>query len=492
MTSASPSTQSSVAHRTFRDPAGWVELRNDGAYRFIQPAFQAELLAFLGSSLADTLVSEGRLVASERLADECPSDVSERPSDASRTDDVADPLLVLRHPLVPFVSYPWEWCPAQWLAAAELTLTLNRDLIAEGWILKDATPLNILFRGAKPVLVDVASVARLDPTRPIWYAYSQFVRTFLLPMLAHTELGWPLRSSLLRRDGLEPEDLLAALPLAKRLRQPALSSVTLPSLLSRTRPRQAADAASAKNTPSTQDPELVQHILQATSAKLLKQMRRAMPAPRPSSWTSYSGTAFHYSDADHAAKRAFIAEALGTSRPRHVLDIGANAGVYSELAADTGASVVAVDTDLQTLDRLCGRLQASGKDILPLVVDLANPTPGIGWLNRESSAFLERAAGHFDGVIMLAVLHHLLLHDHVPLPAVAQLIATLTTRILLIEWVPPTDVMFRELVRGREAIFASITEAAFRAHFAAYFATVREHSLENGRILFHLEKRPGS
>lgn len=480
MISAVPSAPRDVSHRTFRDPAGWVELRHDGAYRFIQPAAQAELLAFLNSSLADTLVSEGRLVASERLAH------------PSETIAAGDSLLVLRHPLIPFVSYPWEWCPAQWLAAAELTLTLNRELIAEGWILKDATPLNVLFRGAKPVFVDVASVARLDPTRPIWYAYSQFVRTFLLPMLAHTELGWPLRSSLLRRDGLEPEDLLAALPLAKRLRQPALSSVTLPSLLSKTRPRQAADAASAQNAPSAKDPELVEHILQGTSAKLLKQMRRAMPTERPSTWTSYSGTAFHYSHADHAAKRAFIADALQTSRPRHVLDIGANAGVYSELAADAGASVVAVDTDLQTLDRLYKRVATSGKDILPLVIDLANPTPGTGWLNRESTAFLQRATGHFDGVIMLAVLHHLLLHDHVPLAAVAQLAATLTTRTLLIEWVPPTDVMFRELVRGREAIFTLVTEAAFREHFGALFAPVREHSLNNGRILFHLEKRPVS
>jgi hypothetical protein len=163
--------------------------------------------------------------------------------------------------------------------------------------------------------------------------------------------------------------------------------------------------------------------------------------------------------------------------------------VYSELAADAGAAVVAIDTDEQTVDQLCRRLQGSHKNVLPLVADLASPTPAVGWRNRESASFLRRACGFFDGVIMLAVIHHLLLHDHIPLAEVAQLCSTLTTRTLIMEWVPPTDPMFRELVRGRDHIFAAITESAFRACFGAYFETMSEHTLGNGRILFHLERR---
>ena len=467
--------------RTFRDPAGWVELRPDAAYRFLQPAAQLDLLAFLRSPLADQLVGEGRLVASEILSHE--------QATAALGREVDPGLQVLRHPLVPFISYPWEWCPAQWLAAAELTLNLNRRLLAQGWILKDATPLNVLFQGVRPVLVDVASVARLDPTKPIWFAYSQFVRTFLLPIMAHTSLGWPLRASLLRRDGLEPEELFDALPVAQRLRQPALSAVTLPAVLRKTHPRQAATATAQPMVQRAQDPELVLHILEGTSAKLLKQMRRAMPRRRSSTWTGYAGTATHYSEADHAAKRAFVAAALQAARPRHVLDIGANAGVYSQLAAEAGARVVAVDTDLQTLDRLFQTLEPSDKEILPLVVDLANPTPGVGWCNRECLSFLQRGAGRFDGLLMLAVLHHLLLHDHIPLPAVAELASRLTTGTLVIEWIPSTDPMFQELVRGREAIFAGLTEEAFRECFGAFFHTVDELALSNGRLLFHLQRK---
>ena len=453
------------AGRTFRDPAGHVELRPDGAYRFIEPAYEAEILEFLASPLAIRLVAEGRLVSSEIL---------ER-----------DPL-VLRHPLIAFPTYPWEWSPAFWLAAAELTLELCGDLLAEGWILKDGTPLNVLFQGAQPVFVDVLSVARVDRTQPIWFAYGQFVRTFLLPMIANAHLGWPLRATMSKRDGYEPEDLYPLLSPSARVQQPVLAAITLPSLLGRMRSAPGGGAPAARRA---QDPELVEHVLRKTFAKLLKQMRRAMPASRESKWTAYSGTATHYSEADHAAKRAFVTDALQSSRPRRVLDVGCNAGVYSELATDAGAEVVAVDTDQQTVDRLCARLKGTGKCITPLVIDLANPTPAVGWRNRESKSFLARAAGVFDGLLMLAVIHHLLLHDHVPMTEVAELCAGLTTGMMILEWVPPTDGMFRELVRGRDDIFASITEENFRETFGQYFQIRTEHKLENGRILFHFERR---
>ena len=481
------SSRNGGVSRTFRDPAGWVEVHPDAVYRFLQPAAQAEILEFISSPMAAELVCSGKLVATEILSLE-----------AARQSGIIDSgsedagFAVLRHPRIPFLSFPWEWCPAQWFAAAKLTLELNRDLLAEGWILKDATPLNVLFQGSRPVFVDVASVARADLTKPIWYAYSQFIRTFLLPMVAHSSLGWPLRATFSRRDGYEPEEIYAALSPGQRLLQPALSAVTLPSLLGKTHRRKASQAANNPQAlPAARDPEVAQHILQQTTARLLKQMERALPKPRASTWTAYAGTATHYSEADHLAKRAFVGQALQIAGPVYALDVGANAGVYSELAAGAGAhQVVAIDTDLQTLDQLHHRLQSTGSPILPLVVDLANPTPGAGWRNGESASFLQRAMGHFDTVMMLAVLHHLLLHDHIPMHAIADLAADLTTRTLIIEWVPPTDSMFRELVRGREAIFASITEADFRHHFGTRFRGVAEQALDNGRILFHFEKHP--
>jgi SAM-dependent methyltransferase len=452
---------------TFRDPAGSVEIRPEGAYRSIRAPFDAEILAFLALPIATELVEQGKLVASEIVS----------PANAG--------TLVLRHPRISFQSFPWEWAPGLWLAAAELTLNLCSDLVQQGWLLKDATPLNVLFRGTQPIFVDVLSIERLDPHQPIWLAYGQFVRTFLLPMLAYSRLGWPLQSSLTRRDGYEPEDIYAALSWPERVRQPALSAVTLPSLLANNKKMQAGGLASR----SVKDPELAKEILLKTLRGLLSQMRKVTPAYRSSTWSDYAETATHYNEEDHARKRKFVADALAAAQPSRVLDVGCNTGVYSNLAADAGAEVVSIDTDLQAVDRLCASLKGSGRNILPLCVDLAHPTPAAGWENREYASFLSRCTGHFDTVMMLAVLHHLLLRNQIPMDRIATLVSSLTTRHLILEWVPPTDPKFQELLRGRGAIYTHITEAAFRDAFAKYFTTVDELVLVNGRIMLHLHKK---
>ncbi len=218
-------------------------------------------------------------------------------------------------------------------------------------------------------------------------------------------------------------------------------------------------------------------------------MRSVTPAAQASVWSDYAATATHYVDEDHARKHAFVTTALNQATPRNVLDVGCNTGVYSSLAANAGAAVVAVDTDLQTVDHLARKVRQTGQNILPLCVDLANPTPAVGWQNAENSSFLDRATGHFDMVLMLAVIHHLLLHNQVPLDRIAALACTLTTRHLVLEWVPPTDPKFQELLRGRDALYDHLTESAFRAAFAPYFTIQAELLLANRRILFHFVRK---
>jgi 2-polyprenyl-3-methyl-5-hydroxy-6-metoxy-1,4-benzoquinol methylase len=452
---------------TFRDPAGSVEIRPDGAYRSIRSPFDAEILAFLDLSIADELVANGRLVGSEVVGGNCDTET-----------------LVLRHPRVSFQSYPWEWPPALWLAAAELTLNLCSDLVKQGWLLKDATPLNVLFQGMEPVFVDVLSIQRARPDLPIWIAYGQFVRTFLLPMLAHSQLGWPLQVALTRRDGYEPEEIFAALSWPARLRQPALSAVTLPSLLAG-----KAKGNGSLATRTVKDPDLAKQIILKTLNNLRMRMRQVTPAHRASARTGDAETATHYSEEDQHHRIAFVAAALAASKPSCVLDVGCNTGVYSLLAADAGAEVVSIDTDLQAVDRLCAKLKGSGKNILPLCVDLAYPTPSVGWENSEAASFLSRCYGHFDTVMMLAVIHHLLLHSQIPMDRIAALCSRLTTENLILEWVPPSSVEFRELLRGRDDIYSHITEALFREAFARQFTVVSELTLANDHILLHLKKR---
>jgi SAM-dependent methyltransferase len=439
-------------------------LEGDFAVRTIHPAARDQVLAFLASPLRKRLEARGDMVAT--------------------TIDDFPPGLRLLHPRIAFPSYPWEWTPGQWLAAAELTLSLCEEALTDGWILKDATPLNILFAGPCPVLVDVLSFEPLAPGNSTWLAYAQYVRTFLLPLLMLRLLRWPLALTLFHRDGYEPAELYAALRWTQRLSRAAFFPITLSTLLEKRCSGQPAKPAPPK------DSALALHILHRTLASLRRRTQRALPSSAQSEWSGYTASLTRYTPEQSAAKLAFVRTAFEDLRPACVLDIGANTGDYSALAASLGATVIALERDAASADRIFALSQAHNLDILTLHADLARPTPAAGWLNSESSALLPRLEGQADLVLLLAVLHHLLLMEQIPLTRILALLRRLTRRHLLLEWVPPSDPMFQSLLRGRDSLYGALCEDDLLAACAGLFRTLRRETLTNGRVLFLMERIP--
>jgi 2-polyprenyl-3-methyl-5-hydroxy-6-metoxy-1,4-benzoquinol methylase len=464
---------------TFRDPAGSLSLEEDFAVRTIHASARDEVLDFVSSPFCSRLQDRGDMVA-----------ITVKNTSAG---------LQLLHPKIPVPTYPWEWTPSQWLAAAELTLSLCEEALSEGWVLKDATPLNILFVGSRPVLVDVLSFAPWDPAPKeypshIWLAYGQYIRTFLLPLLMNKMLSWPLEMSLFKRDGYEPIDLYKALSVSQRYSRAAFWPVTLPALLDK------GDTAKAgpKRKPVHKAPELALHLLRKTLGDLRKRTRRAMPSHEGSEWDNYTKTLTHYSAQESAQKMDWVRKVLEDLKPERVLDIGANTGVFSALAASNGARVVALERDAaaaESLYRMSRKMSASSEGgtvqtsyIQTIHADLARPTPAAGWENRETSTLFHRLDGKSDLVLMLAVIHHLILMEQIPIAAILELAHRLTWHYLVVEWVPVTDPMFQSLMRGRDDLYASLTEDDLLNACKGRFHTLRRQPLENGRILFLFAK----
>jgi SAM-dependent methyltransferase len=458
MTSASPGA-------TFRDPAGSLSFEDDLVIRRIGASARVAALDLLESPFCQTLQERGDLIDAE-------------------IDDSGG-VLCLRHPKIPFPTYPWEWTPSQWLAAAELTLDLCQEALADGWILKDATPLNILFTGTRPIFVDILSFERRDPHSSIWLAYAQYVRTFLLPLLMNRMLHWPLSLTLFKRDGYEPADCYAALGWNLRLSREAFWPITLPTLLDRRKP---AEPATKKRPLRIADPEVTANVLKRTLGDLRKRTRRAMPESASSDWSHYPDTLTHYTPEQSRQKLDWVRHAIETAKPARVLDIGANTGEFSALAAGMGADVVALERDAASADRIFRRARERKLPILTVQADIARPTPAVGWENSESVALLPRLEAQFDLVLMLAVIHHLILMEQIPLPAILALCHRLTRRHLILEWVPVEDPMYQSLMRGRDSLYGSLAEADLLAACAGRFRVIDRHALENGRILFLFEK----
>jgi hypothetical protein len=452
----------SILEGTFRDPAGRLYRDGDRILREVYPQHSAPVLAWLQSPLAQRWMQQGRMAATTIVA-----------SEPGQT-------VLLEHERIFFPTYPWEWAPSQWRKAASLTLDLCEEALDDGFVLKDATPLNILFIGHRAIFVDVLSFECRDTQSPLWIAYAQFVRTFLLPLCAYLHLGWPLAATQQRRDGYEPADLAPFLPPVRRWRRPFLSLVTLPLLLQK------------KWNFTNERAKVSAEVASFAVRRLLRSTRRLLdslgPSARASRWSSYSQTANHYKAADHRAKQAFIRNALDSMRPARVLDVGANTGVYSRIAAECGAGVVAWDTDVQATDMNWQAAHKAGLPILPLVADFARPTPAIGWNNRESASLLDRARGQFDCVLMLGIVHHLLVADQIPLPAIVAQLWEITNRWAIVEWIPQKDSQFTELCRGREALYAHLNEEYFIQILSRSFTVRSRDKLPNGRSLWLVER----
>ncbi len=471
---------------SFRDPAGRLVARDDGRIvRAITDARAAvDLVALLATPFARAAIEAGRLVRT-RVA---PDDLV--PALAPTAD--AHAHLVLEHERVDFVSYPYEWPPEMLFAAARLTLELAEGALAEGFGLKDATPYNVLFAGARPVFVDVSSFERRDAHDPMWLAEAQFARGFLLPLLAARRLGLPLSRSLTTtREGLAPEEVARLAGPFRRLVPPFLGLAAAPSWLGGAATAATTATATASPAPRRlQNPAQARFVIEALFRRAGRTLARLRPpADKASAWSRYDED--DAADLGRAAKRRFVAETLAELRPARVLDLGCNVGRHAILAARAGAQVVAVDADPDVVGVLHGAAADAGHSILPLVIDIARPSPALGWRNREHAGFLERARGRFDLVLALALVHHLLVTERAPLAEIVALLADLTRRFAVVEWVNPEDARFRELARGRDALHAGQDATAFEAACGAAFTIVRRAPLPGGtRVVYLLEKRP--
>ncbi len=385
-----------------------------------------------------------------------------------------------------FVSYPYEWSFGMLRDAALLTLDIQAEAAAAGFTLRDASAYNVLFRSGRPILVDTLSLAPAEPGAP-WAAYRQFCEHFLAPLALmarrDVRLGGLQRSHL---DGI-PLDLAARLLPGRTRVNPGLSAhLHLHARAQRTHEARG-DAAAAEARRAS--------VGRLGGEALLDNLRRTVTGldwtPTGTEWADYEqgdaadDAARTIADAKDVLVRAMLADAGG----QVVWDLGANVGRHSAIAADLGRRVVAWDA--RSRPRSSATTGASGTRgataILPLLVDLADPSPAVGWALEERRSIVERADA--DVVLALALVHHLAIGRNVPLPRIADFLATLAPH-LIIEWVGRDDSMVRRLLATREDVFHDYDVAGFRSAFERRYRILDEQPIPgSSRILLRMTRR---
>ena len=470
---AAAHTAGVVDPASFRDPAGYVFRLNGVLYRAIQPMAAADWASFVDGGLAADLIQRGLMVEHEPAAVE----LAPRPGAA----------VVIRPRELTVISYPYEWAFSQLREAALLTLEVQHRALKAGMWLRDASAYNVQFDRGRPILIDSLSFEPADLTAP-WPAYRQFCKHFLAPLalMAHRDV----RSGLMLRDFIDglPLDLVAGL-LPGRTRLGGL----LPHLhlhAAADRKTQQAQISGAADADPQAKPAQARAMNMTRHEALLDSLRRAVEGLRlevGSHWLSY-GHQTSYSSAGMASKREIVERMLGVAGGTVIWDLGANVGTYSDLAAGPGRQVIAFDQDAAVVELLWRNLSADQRvGILPLVMDLANPSPALGWAHAERMSLLQR--GPADVVMALALVHHLAIGNNVPLPRVAELLAAAGRRVV-VEFVPKEDPMTQQLLAARRDIFADYTLDAFRAALSEHFVVMDETPVADSlRTLFLLERR---
>lgn len=454
---------------SFRDPSGFVFELDGRIFRALDDPAYAMVREMKETGLLDQLVDEGTVVRTQFVEDSATL--------ISMHTAYPEARGFLEHQRIDPITYPYEWSPAMLADAGILTLDLQRRLLEHGFSLKDATAYNVQFVHGRPIFIDLASVER--PRRlDVWVGLGQFNRMFTLPLLLNRRKGESLRSCFLADlDGRSVGQAWQAFGRLERLSPALWLDVTFPRWLERGAERRGRGRGRSFNRKDTRpDAQLVN--LKRLRSKL---GRLANARPAPGVWADYTSTC-SYGDSAKKAKRDAIVAFLSEVQPKTVLDLGCNTGDYAMLAAELGAKVIAVDGDPDCVDSLYHRIRNAGAQVNPLCVDLANPSPAIGFRNRERTRFLDRIGA--ECVLALALIHHLRVSANLPLTAIRDLLADMTTRHLVLEFVPQDDPMFRRLTTFRTESFDDWNLPNCIKVFADGFSLVRTTALVgSGRML---------
>ncbi len=451
---------------SFRDPSGFLFTREGLLLRQVNRSYADEYTRLHESGLYDKLVKAGLLIPHVE-ADQPPAQAESA-------------FRVIQPERVAFISYPYEWSFSQLKDAALATLSIQKRALKADMSLKDASAYNIQFVRGKATLIDTLSFGLYKEGQP-WDAYRQFCQHFLAPLALMARVDVRLNQLLrIYIDGV-PLDLASRLlPFSTRLDFGLLTHIHVHAG-AQTR---YADADVKREAPKGQ---MTRNAFLGLIESLEGTVRKLEWKPAGTEWGNYYDIT-NYTDAAFEHKKQLVGEWAARVQPALAWDLGANNGVFSRQAAASGAYTVAFDVDPAAVEQNYRQIKA-GKEqtLLPLVLDLTNPSPALGWANRERDSFTQR--GPADLILALAVIHHMAISNNVPLPQLADFFAEAGKR-LIIEFVPKSDSQVKKLLATRLDIFPTYTLEGFEAAFAPRFRILEKINLrESERTLYFLEVR---
>jgi len=453
-----------ISPGSFRDPCGFVFSRSGSVYRQVNNIYKENYDHLINSGLYKILIDTELLIPHKEINLE-----SVEPDKVYK---------IIQPELIHFISYPFEWCFSQLKDAALITLKIEKKALDYGMSLKDCSAYNIQFRRGKPVLIDTLSFEKYQEGKP-WVAYKQFCQHFLAPLALMSYKDIRINQFLrIYLDGL-PLDLTSSLlPINTIFRFTILSHIHL---------HARSQIRFADKTIDASGRKMSKLAFLGLIDNLESAIKRLKWQPKSTEWADYYKETNYTTNALEYKKR-IMDEFIAEIKPKVVWDLGSNVGMFSRIASDKGIQTYSFDIDPAAVERnYIDCIRRGDTDILPLLLDITNPSPGIGWENKERMSWLER--GPADTVFVLALIHHLAISNNLPLGKIAGLLKRICRKSLIVEFVPKNDSQVKRLLSTRKDIFLEYTQQVFENEFKKYFVIKKAVNIKDSeRTLYLMEK----
>lgn len=453
-----------ILESSFRDPSGFLFKKNSVLYRQINHGYKENYDFAINSGLYDELIELKLLVPHEEVFVDCFD---------------REGYAVIKPFELPVISYPYEWSFSQLKDAALLTLNIQQKALSKGLSLKDASAYNVQFYNGKPIFIDTLSFEKIRSGQP-WIAYKQFCQHFLAPLalMAKTDitLNQLLKTNI---DGLPLELTSKLLPFTTRFN---FSLAIHIHLHARSQLKYANKKIDTDRSGRTFSINAFYAIIDSLKTAVLKLNWE----PTGTEWYDYYESNNNYSDESLSLKKDIVEKFLSALSIRSAWDLGANTGIFSNLAAKHCDYVCAWDIDPACVELNYRSVSHSEiKKIYPLLLDLTNPSSSIGWNNNERFSFKDR--GPVDVTLVLGLIHHLVFSNNLSLEMIAQFLSEITFS-LIIEFIPKSDSQVKKLLRNREDIFQTYDIENFELAFSRYFKNLENKPIGNtGRVIFLMQ-----
>jgi len=450
---------------SFRDPSGFLFVHNEELYRQINTNYKKNFEYLINSGLYENLTKNNLLIKHEEID-----------LDIEKSEDF---YKYIKPEKIPFISYPYEWSFSAYKQAALLTLKIQKTALSCDMTLKDASAYNIQFIGYKPIFIDTLSFENYKENAP-WIAYRQFCEHFLAPLLIMTYKDQRLINLLISNiNGLPLDLVVKILPLKTFLNFSIFTHIYLNSL-SKNIPNKNISAKETRLKLSKK--QLISIIIDLEN--LIQNLK---PKVCNTIWgnyyenTNYNPEAFNH-------KKQIVNEFINIINPQTFIDLGANTGQFSRSASNVKAYTISIDMDSLAIEKNCQKaLEDKDENILPLIIDFANPSPSIGWKCKERENIFDRL-GSNQNVMALALIHHLRISNNISINNLAEFFSALS-KYLIIEFIPKSDSMVEKLLQNRDDVFSDYTKENFENEFCKYFEIEKYYKIENSERFIYLMKK---